>query len=95
MEKGICTTSGVFYFLANNRLSELIDDFIDVYKHFNRCLSEGMAQLVKFLPHKYEDMGLIPIQHLHKNQAQKCCVCNPTNGEVNTGRIMKLSGQPF
>lgn len=50
--------------------------------------------MLKFMPLKCQGLGLIPTQQPHTNQAWKCCVCNPTNGEAKTGRIKNLSSKP-
>lgn len=52
-----------------------------------------MAQFVKRLPHKQENLSFIPRNHLKKLDLV-VCAGNPSTWKVEEGRCLGLTGQP-
>lgn len=53
-----------------------------------------LAQSIKFLLCKFEDLGLIPRTH-GKVVGMGACACNRNSGEVETGTSLGLVSQPI
>lgn len=53
-----------------------------------------MAQLVKALLYKLEELCLISSKHPCKKLGAAVCSCNPSTGELNTGGLLGLMGWP-
>lgn len=53
-----------------------------------------LAQSIKFLLCKFEDLGLIPRTH-GKVVGMRACACNCNSGEVETGISLGLVSQPI
>lgn len=60
----------------------------------SQALGVELAQSIKFLLCKFEDLGLIPRTH-GKVVGMGACACNCNSGEVETGTSLGLVSQPI
>lgn len=60
---------------------------------FPQRLEREMAQSIKCLPYTHEDLVGYPTTHVLKLSAV-ACTDNLSSGEMETGRVLALTGQP-